>query len=30
MTRNSIFQQAGVEVLAQANTSPQVALQLLQ
>jgi flagellin len=30
MTRNSIFQQAGVSVLAQANTSPQVALQLLQ
>ena len=30
MTRNSIFQQAGVSVLAQANQSPQVALQLLQ
>jgi len=30
MTRNSIFQQAGVAVLAQANVSPQVALQLLQ
>ncbi len=29
MTRNSIFQQAGVAVLAQANTAPQVALQLL-
>ena len=29
MTRNSIFQQAGVAILAQANTSPQVALQLL-
>ena len=29
MTRNSIFQQAGVAVLAQANSSPQVALQLL-
>ena len=29
MTRNSIFQQAGVSVLAQANQSPQVALQLL-
>ena len=29
MTRNSIFQQAGVAVLAQANQSPQVALQLL-
>ncbi len=30
MTRNSIFQQAGVAVLAQANVAPQVALQLLQ
>jgi len=30
MTRNSIFQQAGVAVLAQANSAPQVALQLLQ
>ncbi len=30
MTRNSIFQQAGVAVLAQANVSGQVALQLLQ
>jgi flagellin len=29
MTRNSIFQQAGVSILAQANQSPQVALQLL-
>ena len=29
MTRNSIFQQAGVAVLSQANTAPQVALQLL-
>jgi len=29
LTRNSIFQQAGVSVLAQANQSPQVALQLL-
>ena len=29
MTRNSIFQQAGVSVLSQANQSPQVALQLL-
>jgi len=30
MSRNSIFQQAGVAVLAQANSSPQAALQLLQ
>jgi flagellin len=30
MTRNSVFQQAGVAVLSQANSSPQVALQLLQ
>lgn len=30
MTRNQIFQQAGVAVLAQANSSPQVALALLQ
>ncbi len=30
MTRNNIFQQAGVAVLAQANVSPQIALQLLQ
>ncbi len=30
MTRNSIFQQAGVAVMAQANSAPQVALQLLQ
>ncbi len=30
MTRNNIFQQAGVAVLAQANQSPQIALQLLQ
>ncbi len=30
MTRNNIFQQAGVAVLAQANMSPQIALQLLQ
>ena len=29
MTRNNIFQQAGVSVLAQANQAPQVALQLL-
>jgi flagellin len=29
MTRNAIFQQAGVSVLSQANQSPQVALQLL-
>ena len=30
MTRNSVFQQAGVAVLAQANSAPQAALQLLQ
>jgi flagellin len=30
MTRNNVFQQAGVAVLSQANSSPQVALQLLQ
>ena len=30
MTRNNIFQQAGVAVLSQANSSPQAALQLLQ
>jgi len=30
MTRNSVFQQAGIAVLSQANTSPQAALQLLQ
>tara|TARA_Y100001968_G_scaffold330445_1_gene382351 strand:+ start:1261 stop:2088 length:828 start_codon:yes stop_codon:yes gene_type:complete len=30
MTRNSVFQQAGIAVLSQANQSPQVALQLLQ
>ena len=29
MTRNNIFQQAGVAILAQANSAPQVALQLL-
>ncbi len=30
LTRNNIFQQAGVAVLAQANSAPQAALQLLQ
>ena len=30
MTRNNVFQQAGVAVLAQANSAPQAALQLLQ
>ena len=30
MTRNNVFQQAGVAVLSQANSSPQGALQLLQ
>ncbi len=30
MTRNNIFQQAGVAVLAQANQTPKIALQLLQ
>jgi len=30
MTRNQIFQQAGVSILAQANSSSQVALALLQ
>ncbi len=30
MTRNQILMQAGVSVLAQANSSPQIALQLLQ
>jgi flagellin len=30
LTRNQIFQQAGVAVLAQANSSPQIALALLQ
>jgi len=30
MTRNQIFQQAGVAVLAQANSAPQAALSLLQ
>ena len=30
MTRNSVFQQAGISVLSQANSSPQAALQLLQ
>jgi flagellin len=30
MTRNQIFQQAGVAILSQANSAPQVALSLLQ
>ncbi len=30
MTKNNILQQAGVSILAQANTTPQLALQLLQ
>lgn len=30
MTKNNILQQAGVAILAQANTTPQLALQLLQ
>ena len=30
MTKNSILQQAGVAILAQANQTPQLALQLLQ
>ena len=30
LTRNSILQQAAISVLAQANTQPQAALQLLQ
>ncbi len=30
MTRNSIFQQAGIAVLAQSNRAPEIALQLLQ
>jgi flagellin len=30
MTKNNILQQAGVSILAQANQSPQLALQLLQ
>lgn len=30
MTRNQIFQQAGVAILSQANSSPQAALSLLQ
>jgi flagellin len=30
MTKNNILQQAGVAILAQANQSPQLALQLLQ
>ncbi len=30
MTRNSVFQQAGIAILSQANSSPQAALQLLQ
>jgi flagellin len=30
MTKNNILQQAGVSILAQANTTPQLALQLLK
>jgi flagellin len=30
MTKNNILQQAGVSILTQANTTPQLALQLLQ
>ena len=30
LTRNSILQQAAISILAQANTQPQAALQLLQ
>ncbi len=30
LTRNQVFQQAGVAILAQANTAPQAALSLLQ
>ena len=30
MTKNNILQQAGVAILSQANTTPQLALQLLQ
>ena len=30
MTKNNILQQAGVAILAQANQTPQLALQLLQ
>jgi len=30
MTKNNILQQAGVSILAQANQTPQLALQLLQ
>ncbi len=30
MTKNNILQQAGVAILAQANTTPQLALKLLQ
>ncbi len=30
MTKNNILQQAGVSILSQANTTPQLALQLLQ
>jgi flagellin len=29
LTRNSILQQAGTAILAQANQQPQIALQLL-
>ncbi|NGZ07332.1 MAG: flagellin FliC, partial [Magnetococcales bacterium] len=30
LTRNSILQQAGTAILAQANQQPQIALQLLR
>ncbi|MBF0215042.1 MAG: flagellin FliC, partial [Magnetococcales bacterium] len=30
LTRNSILQQAGTAILAQANQQPQIALQLLK
>jgi flagellin len=30
MTRNSVFQQAGIAILSQSNQAPQAALQLLQ
>jgi flagellin len=30
LTRNSILQQAAISILAQANTQPQIALQLIQ
>jgi flagellin len=30
LTRNQVFQQAGVSILSQANQGPQAALSLLQ